>query len=148
MEPSALLLRCSFISPQCNALQDKQPVQCKIMHYTVFYLLQCSATHGQQYLVQGLGPLGHPVLLLPWESGRANQDPKNATDQLFQLFQGLNTNQRHQSNFVPAIVSTPGRMYRCSVLSPIYGNNLAPSVMERMELSSSTISIFDVQGEH
>ena len=80
--------------------------------------------------------------------GDPNKIQKNATDQLFQLFQGLNTNQRHQSNFVPAIVSTPGKMYRCSVLSPIYGNNLAPSVMERMELSSSTISIFDVQGEH
>ena len=80
--------------------------------------------------------------------GEPNKIQKNATDQLFQLFQGLNTNQRHQSNFVPAIVSTPGKMYRCSVLSPIYGNNLAPSVMERMELSSSTISIFDVQGEH
>ena len=116
------------------------------LHSVLLAAVQC--THGQQYLVQGLGPLGHPVLLLPWESGRANQDPKNATDQLFQLFQGLNTNQRHQSNFVPAIVSTPGRMYRCSVLSPIYGNNLTPSVMERMELSSSTISIFDVQGEH
>ena len=59
------------------------------MHYTVFYLLQCSATHGQQYLVQGLGPLGHPVLLLPWESGRAKQDPKKVQPiNYFNYFKG------------------------------------------------------------
>ena len=147
MEPSALLLRCSFISPQCNAMQDKQPVQCKIMHNTVFYLLHCNPwTAISCARPEASRPPCPAPAVGEWESQPRSK--KSATDQLFQLFQGLNTNQRHQSNFVPAIVSTPGRMYRCSVLSPIYGNNLTPSVMERMELSSSTISIFDVQGEH